>query len=228
MNSDGADPPFASVKPPTLKEHVVQLLTDAIMSGRIKPGARLVETFLAEQFQVSRAPIREALHRLQEQGLAVSRPRHGIFVVDLQVEDLQKVNSLRLILEAEALRLCKAKLTPQVEKKLVDLVTKMESGGPSPAVDAMQVDLEFHRTIWHTSGNEYLEKILVGLTTPVFAKLVLLMPKEERLRKVVSSHRQLLEFIQGKLERSAEQVMLDLLSIRWPQPDRFSSLALNK
>jgi DNA-binding GntR family transcriptional regulator len=166
------------------------------------------------------------LHKLQELGLVVSKPRHGIFVVKLDGEDLQKINSLRIILEAEALRLCRSKLTSETEKKLEGLIRKMESGRPLPAVDAMQLDLEFHRAIWHMTGNEYLEKFLTSLTAPLFAQLVLLMPKEERARKVVASHLSLMEFIQGKLDRPAEQIMLELLSVRWSEPGRFCSFSL--
>jgi DNA-binding GntR family transcriptional regulator len=211
-------------KPPTLKEHLVQWLTDAIVAGQFKPGERLFEVRLAEKFRVSRAPVREALNKLVEFGLAVSRPRHGIFVVKLEEEDLQKINSLRLILEAEALRLCKARLTPEGEVILEKLLKKMETAGPQPAVKAMQVDLDFHRAIWHMTGNEYLENFLTSLTGPLFAQHVLLMPRKEKARKVVNSHRALLEFIQGKIDRPAEEVMLDLLSVRWSHPARFSSL----
>ena len=211
--------------PPTLKEYVFSLLLDAIMSGRIKPGERLIETRLAAQFQVSRAPIREALNRLLEQGLAISRPRRGLFVVELQKEDTQKINSLRLVLEAEALRLCKSRLTPEHENKLIQLIDKMEHVGPQPGIDAMRMDLEFHRTIWRMSGNEYLERALVGLTSPLFGKWVLMMQEEERHRKVLPTHRAMVDFVQGTLNQSAEDVMLQILSVRWVEPARFSSFS---
>jgi DNA-binding GntR family transcriptional regulator len=216
---------FEPPTPPTLKEHVVQRLKDAIFCGQIKPGERLLEAHLAEKFRVSRAPIREGLNKLQDLGLAVSRPRRGIFVVKLSEEDVQKINSLRVILEAEALRLCRANVTPEEQEKLTRLFKKLESRKPLPAVDVMQLDLQFHRTIWHMTGNEYLENFLTSLTAPLFAQLVLLMPSEERARKVVTSHRPLMQFIQGKLDRPAEQIMLELLSDRWPQPGRFSSFS---
>jgi DNA-binding GntR family transcriptional regulator len=219
-----ADSEIELQKPPTLKEHVLHQLTEAIVSGQIKPGERLFEAHLAEKFRISRAPVREALHKLVEMGLAVSHPRRGIFVVKLEEEDLQKINSLRLILEAEALRLCRANLTPRANQALERIIGQMESSGPVPAVEAMQLDLEFHRTIWRTTGNEYLLNLLTSLTAPLFAQHVLMMPQEERAHKVVYSHRSLLEYVQGKLDRAAEDIMLDLLSVRWTQPARFSSL----
>jgi DNA-binding GntR family transcriptional regulator len=215
-------------KPLTLKEHVVQQLTDAILSGQIQPGERLLEARIAEKFRISRAPIREGLQKLQELGLAVSRPRHGIFVVKLSEESVQKINSLRVILEAEALRLCRAKLTPETEEQLVRLFKRLESRKPLPAVEAMQLDLQFHRAIWRITGNEYLENFLNSLTAPLFAQLVLMMPREERTRKVVTSHLPLMQFIQGKLDRPAEELMLELLSVRWSQPGRFSSLSFSQ
>jgi DNA-binding GntR family transcriptional regulator len=219
---------FDSPNPPTLKEHVLQLLSDAIMSGQIQPGERLLENTLAERFHVSRAPVREALHTLLEQGLVVSKPRHGMFAVNLQAKDLQKINSLRIVLEAEALRLCRDNLTPEVEKQLEDLLTRMERGVPVPALEAVHVDLEFHRTIWHSAGNEYMEKILVSLISPMFASWVLSLSVEGRILSSVSNHRPLLEFAQGKSQLSAEQVMLNLVSETWPAPNRYLSRTSGK
>src|SRR5689334_4432403 len=97
----------------TLKDRAVELLTDAILNGRIKPGERLNESQLAREFHVSRAPVREALQQLQEQSLIVNVPRRGMFVVSLEEEDIQKINSLRIVLESEALRLARKHLNPQ-------------------------------------------------------------------------------------------------------------------
>src|SRR5260370_40119309 len=84
---------FRPVTTPTLKDHVLELLADAIVSGKIRPGERLKELDLARQLHVSRAPIREALSRLQEQGLAVRRPRRGLLVVSLGQEEIQMITS---------------------------------------------------------------------------------------------------------------------------------------
>src|SRR6266545_6686012 len=80
----------------TLKEHAVQILRDAIMEGRLKPGERIDEVQLARQLGVSRTPLREALLELEQQGLVLSRRRQGTFVVELAGEEIEKVNSLRI------------------------------------------------------------------------------------------------------------------------------------
>ncbi|HWR16898.1 MAG TPA: GntR family transcriptional regulator [Terriglobales bacterium] len=210
----------------TLKDRTVDVLTDAILSGKIKPGERLNESQLARDLHVSRAPVREALQQLQEQSLIINVPRRGMFVVSLDDDDIQKINSLRVVLEAEALRLARKNLTPQREKKLEQLLTTMENMEPTPTKLSMRVDFEFHRTIWSFSGNEYLEKILSSLTAPLFAHSVRTLLRSEKLRIVLDSHRPLFEFIcGGQVEQTAEQVMLAHLSIRYLSPEKYASVA---
>jgi len=208
----------------SLKDRTAEVLADAILSGKIKPGDRLNESQLARDLHVSRAPVREALQQLQEQSLIVNIPRRGMFVVSLDDEDIQKINSLRVVLEAESLRLARKNLTPQREKKLQQLLTTMDNMEPTPTKLSMRIDFEFHRTIWSYSGNEYLEKILTSLTAPLFAHSVRTLLKSEKLRMVLDSHRPLYEFICGRLEQPAEQVMVAHLSVRYPAPDKYASI----
>jgi DNA-binding GntR family transcriptional regulator len=209
----------------TLADRTLALVTEAILSGKIKPGERLNESQLARDLQVSRAPIREALRRLQQQSLVVNNPRRGLFVISLDEEDIQKINSLRVILEAEALRLASKKITPQRLKKLEQLLLTMERTDPTPTQLSMRVDFEFHETIWSFSGNEYLEKILSNLTAPLFAHSVRTLLRADKLRMVLDSHRPLYEFICGENKKSAEQIMVDHLSVRYRDSAKFSSMA---
>ena len=66
---------------------------------------------------------------------------------------------------------------------------------PSPSLDTRRLDLEFHGLIWRLTGNEYLEKYLSNLTKPVYAQYVSSLSAEEKRRKVLNSHRPLLDFI---------------------------------
>src|SRR5437867_3939290 len=88
----------------TLKAHLVMRLRDGIIRGKYRPGERLNESKLARLYGVSRIPVREALMQLQEQGLVMNHPRRGMFVNSLGDEDTQKINSIRIILEAEAIK----------------------------------------------------------------------------------------------------------------------------
>jgi DNA-binding GntR family transcriptional regulator len=216
---------FAPVAVNTLKQNITELLTDAIFSGKLKPGERLNESQLSREFHVSRAPIREALQHLQEQGLVMNSPRRGMFVVYLEDEDVQKINSVRLIVEAEALRLARAKMKKPQEATLLKLLEAVETSELSSPFSRTKLDFDFHKMIWSISGNDCLERTLQGLTAPLFAHSVLRILKSEKVRHIIFSHRPLMAFLQGKSKVPAEEIIADHLRVPWVQPERFSSLA---
>ncbi|MEO7653908.1 MAG: GntR family transcriptional regulator [Bryobacteraceae bacterium] len=206
---------FSAVEVPTLKTKGVEILSEAIFSGKIKPGERLNESQLSRELMISRAPIREALQQLEEQGLVVNKARRGMFVVHLEPEDVQKINSVRLILESECLRLVRARLSPAAEAKLLQLLEKVErSESASPNV-RVRLDFEFHKTIWGATENEYLERALIALSGPLFAHSVLRIMKSDKIRHIIYSHRPLLAFIQGKAKPPAETIMAEHLNLPW-------------
>lgn len=222
-------PPRMDVR--TLKEQVVELLSESIFSGRIKPGQRLNESELSRDLGLSRIPVREALQKLQERGLVVDVPRRGKFVINLSEEEIQKINSLRIILEGEALRLSRVKITPEGVRDLARLVGKMERFREASEVEASTLDMEFHRAIWSHCGNEFLAKTLEGIIIPLFAHRVIWRINRDILgwASILSNqHRQLLNYIEGKVDRPAEEVMLEHLSYRYQQPERFSSLSYRR
>jgi DNA-binding GntR family transcriptional regulator len=213
----------------TLKEQVADVLRDALFSGRIKAGERLNESKLAKELGVSRLPIREALQQLQEQGLVVNLRRRGRFVINLSGEDIQKINSLRLVLESEALKLCRAKVSSEGLRTLGDLVQKMERSTAMPEIEAAGLDLEFHRTMWCNTGNDLLAKTCEGLIIPFFAHRVLWRIHQDKpgwAAVLADRHRILLDFIRGTTDKSAEAVVLDHLRYNYDEPEKFSSFAL--
>ncbi len=219
---------FSPMLVSTLKENIAQVITDAIFSGRLKPGERLNESQLARDLQVSRAPIREALQHLQEQGLVMNSPRRGMFVVLLEDDDISKINSVRLVLEAESFRLARNHLTKPEEAKLLQLLERLEkSESAAPSIRA-RYDFDFHRAIWRLSGNEYLERTLHGLTAPLFAHSVLRIIKSEKVRHIIYSHRPLIAFLQGRSKHEAEEVIAEHLRVPWVRPERFSSRAASE
>jgi len=204
----------------TLREYVAKSLREAIVAGRVKPGERLDEDRLSRDLGVSRTPLREALLELEHQGLVVSRRRQGTFVVDLAEEEIQRINSLRIVLEAEALRLCRQKLTPPMERRLSSLVEKMEDPlHQQSSIESQFLVWEFHTAIWHWSGNDSLERVVNMIATPVFIVRALRSPHPSSMEH----HRTLLEFIQGTCKQTAEEVMLDHLRLRYTIPAQFSS-----
>lgn len=206
-----------------LREHIVALLTNAILEGRIQPGERLNESLLARQWKVSRAPIREALQQLEEQGLVVCQPRRGMFVTHLKTDDRQKINSLRLVLEAEALELARERATPELLADLERRALVMEQAQGANAIETTRLDLDFHRCLWKASGNEYLERTLASLTAPLFACAVLTAPEEAKARMILDSHRPLVEFVAGDGFKSAQRIIYEHIALRWETVERYAS-----
>ncbi len=202
-------------------------IREAILAQRFKPGDRLNETSLARKFKSGRILIREALMRLEEQGLVINQPRRGMFVNSLSAEETKQVTSIRLVLESEAIKLCRAQCTPELARHLSGLIAKMEVSSASSPWESAQLDLEFHRTIWRSAGNEYLEKTLNSLCTVLFAHRALGAIEDEHLRWILGHHRTLLEVIEGRSDLSPEQALLGHLKIGYDDPEQFSSLAAN-
>ncbi len=211
---------FAPMSVSTLKENIAGVLSGAIFSGKLKPGERLNESQLSRDLHVSRAPIREALQHLQEQGLVMNSPRRGMFVVLLEDDDIVKINSVRLILEAEAMCQARTKMTPADEIRLIELLERLEGAQlESPAIRA-RYDLDFHQAIWSLTGNPYLERTLHGLTAPLFAHAVLRTLHSETVRHIIDSHRPLMDFLQRRSDVPPHQLVAEHLRITWVRPER--------
>ncbi len=209
--------------PPTLRAHVVKTLRAQIMSGKYRPGERLNESQIAREFNISRIPVREALSQLQEQGLVMNHERRGMFVVQLSPDEVQQINSLRMVLEAEALRLVRLRMTPELLAELTDLVEQMEAWD-GPLIDAAALDRKFHAVIWRASGNPYLERTLVSLTTSLFAHKALEHVSQEIRRWRLNHHRALLDFVAGGAG-DPQLAILTHLRMAYTEPERFSSLS---
>ncbi len=201
------------------------MLREQILTGKYAPGERLNESQIAREFGVSRIPVREALSRLQEQGLAISRERRGMFVVRLSDDEVQQINSLRLILETEAMHLARARMTPELAAELTGLVEQMEAW-EGPQMSGAELDRRFHATIWRAAGNPYLERTLHALTTPLFAHKVLEHVSHRIQQWRLNHHRALLDFVLGK-GGDPQMALLTHLRMAYAEPERFSSLAVS-
>jgi DNA-binding GntR family transcriptional regulator len=210
--------------PPTLRAHVVKMLSADILSGKYKPGDRLNESQIARELNISRIPVREALSQLQEQGLVQNRERRGMFVTNIGPEEVLQISSLRIILETEALRLAKAHMTPQILLQLEKLMAQMDDWNGT-LLEAASLDLEFHRTLWQAAGNPYLERALNALMVPLFAHKTLEHVTKDVRRWRLSHHRMLLDAVAGRSQEDPQDVLLTHMRMSYTQPERYSTLA---
>jgi DNA-binding GntR family transcriptional regulator len=163
----GATGPRVAFAPPVqraLRNDVYDALRQALVSGALRPGERVNEAEIARQMQISRAPIREAIRQLEQEGLLESVPRRGTFVVALSRDDVEEVYTLRADVEARAIRRAIPRLSPGDLETLATLVETMEAAATAGDVaQLLETDTQFHRVLVEAAGWARLRKIWESL-----------------------------------------------------------------
>ncbi len=129
-------------------EAVLSALRMAIIKGQLPSGTHLLELTLAERLGVSRGPVREALIRLEQEGLVINQPYRGKFVADISAQTIREIYSLRVLLESFAAELCIDKLQPALLQRLRDSLAQMVKAADDQRYEAFaDIDLEFHHSL---------------------------------------------------------------------------------
>jgi DNA-binding GntR family transcriptional regulator len=134
----------------TLRTEVVDMLRDAIVTGKLKPGERLKENGLASQMSVSRSPIREAFRQLEQEGLIVSIPNQGSFVKVFDEDDVREIFTLRSALEDLACEIIlkEKKLHPEDLERLEAYIEQQKEAVEAWDFDRLtRLDMDFHEFI---------------------------------------------------------------------------------
>jgi DNA-binding GntR family transcriptional regulator len=145
-------------RPKSLTELVTETLREWIVSGKLDLGEHLSEVRVATDLGVSRTPVREAMNRLEMEGLLNVEPQRGTFVFCLAPEEIAKLCDARVCLETTALRTAISNNPKTLQKKLLDCVSKMTVARKKGDVSAyLALDTEFHQHFFDCSGNRFLD-----------------------------------------------------------------------
>ena len=194
-----------------LVDSVYHSLEDAILSGRIRPGERLVETWIAEQLQVSRTTVREALLKLEHEGYAVSKPRRGTFVTRLAREDALDLCYSRALLESFAVSSGYARIDERLFDTLEGCLERMRRCRLPEDVPALiQIDLAFHRPLIELGESRRLIELWSSLNGQIGALvLTSLEAQHASISDVVAFHQQLLDGLRSGDAQVARQAVID-------------------
>ena len=141
----------------SLGERGYERIREAITSGVLTPGTRVTERALAQELGISPTPVREALRRLEQEGLLERKGARGIYVAQLPTSTLSEMLYLQALLRGAAARLAAQKLTDDQLQELQDLLGQMEAAGEDDDAEAIYVlSRRFHQTIETASGNDLL------------------------------------------------------------------------
>jgi DNA-binding GntR family transcriptional regulator len=218
MNIDSAP-----LKPVTLRHRIVEIIRQAITTGDLSPGDRIVELRLAKQLGVGNTAVREALFELERAGLVTRIPNKGSFITKTTLEDAQQIFRVRKELEGLAVELALEHMSAAYLVMLQDLVDAMKDAAEASDFERFyQNDLEFHRTLWQLSQNRYLANCLETLVVPLFAFFLIRTRLDYRVDLLGSAqrHHQLLESIRNRRRVKDSMIAsLDSSEMFWQQAE---------
>ncbi len=140
---------------------IFERLWQAITCGDIPDGTRIVENEIASRMGVSRTPVREAIHKLEREGLVIKRIHGGYSVTGLVREDIQESFGIRSVLEGYAARLATIEHTADDLEPVADKICEFETCLQSGAMESLpRINTELHDILYSLSGNRRLIKII--------------------------------------------------------------------
>lgn len=190
-----------------LVDDATQSLREAILNGRLTAGARLRQTDLADRLGISRTPIREALTRLQQEGLIELLPHGGVRVILLNADEAVELYDLREVLDGLAARLTagradQATLT-RLERALGRMAECVARGDPGPW---FRSHVAFHEEIVRAAGNRPLDRLSSVVKLSIRHFHPLLLKTERRLEEAYREHRGIFEAIASRDAEGAERL----------------------
>ena len=183
--------------PRSLAEDAAEAIREQILAGGYRQGEHLVEARIAEQLNVSRGPVREALKLLRAEGLVEEEPRRGTFVARLDAADVREIYQVRAAVEGQAAKILASTRPAAVMEELRSFAAAIDRAiAAGDVAEVSRADLAFHEALCRLSGNARLAEVF-NRYVPVLRGLLRL---DERvyasLDEIALQHRPLLEAIE--------------------------------
>lgn len=192
----------------SLGQHVFEHLREAIIRGEMAPGDRLVESRLAGALDISRTPVREAIHKLEREGLLEKLPRGGFAVVNLTREDIEETFGIRCVLESYAARLaaanCREEELLPLEEKIREFQQCLDQG---LLEDLPGINTQFHGLFYALSKSPRLIKMINDLKDKIHRFRKILLKTEKWAETSNRDHRKMLEAIRRRDTEQVERVV---------------------
>ena len=218
---------MARIQRVVLSEQVKDYIMDAIQTGELLPGDRVVESALARQLGVSQAPVRDAIRDLVMMGFLETEPHRGTSVRSFSPQEQYEVYVVRAALESLAARLAAPRLSSSDERKLQEILDEM--------IDASQVhdlerttrlDNQFHETILDIAGNKLLHQLWQRLQFGYWTITTARMAYWD-LEYLAARHRELLEALKTRQPERAAEAMRSHIEdlgqpLHNPQPEGYT------
>lgn len=194
----------------SLGQHVFESLKQAIIRGEVAPGDRLVESRLADALDISRTPVREAIHKLEREGLLRKLPKGGFAVVSFSREDIEETFGIRCVLETYAAKLVAQNYTEEDLLSLEEKIREFQRFLDIGELDELpRINTEFHSLFYALSRSPKLIKMINDLRDQIFRFRRILLKKDKWAETSNQDHRKMLDAIRegdaARVERVVKQ-----------------------
>lgn len=215
----------------SISDRIVELISQAISEGRLKPGQRLIEANVADNFGVSRGPVREAFKTLASVGLITIRKNRGAVVTEPSPQEFEELILLRSAIEGTAARIASTTITPQDVAKLEHIIAEMSQAAEAANPFALrEADWHFHEFVCELSGATSLADVWRGMQQKIRLHLHLNPQFSLNPSGVIDNHRRYLEALQSGDAGHAERTIRGLILtngyklLHKPLPTAFADL----
>lgn len=182
-----------------LRDVVFNTLRDAILTGKLVPGERLMENQLADKLGVSRTPVREALRMLELENLVELVPRKGAQVLDMSEKDIVNILEVRSALEGLATQLACKKMSAEDLQQLKKLEADFERAVADNDVELfVDIDEDFHDLIFSSTGNDKLIYIFKNLRIQLYRYRMAQAKNDTSMSTIVAHHKNIIRAIENR------------------------------
>ena len=179
-----------------LREIVYEELKAQILKGDIKPGTRMMEVELAEVLGVSRTPVREAIRKLEKEGLVKIEPRRGAYASELSVKDMVDILEVRQSMEGLAAYYCAQRINDEQKEQLRDYALAFnEAVEEGVYEDMISYDTKFHHLIVECCDNDILVHMVEQLQELVLRFRYLYYSDFKRAEQMPAEHHEIFEAV---------------------------------
>lgn len=188
-----------------LRDVVFETMRDAIITQVLKPGERLMEIQLADEMGVSRTPVREAIRKLELEGLVVMVPRKGAYVAGVSMKDIHEVYEVRSALEMLAVTLAAERITEEeldaLERQVLRESEEEDRQDGSDLDNIIYIDSSFHDIIYQAAHNQRLVQFVNILQEQLQRFRAASLARPGRSKTALEEHKQIVEALS---ERNGE------------------------
>lgn len=194
----------------SMGQHVFEHLRSAIVRGELMPGQRLVESRIADLLDISRTPVREAIHKLEREGFLNKLPKGGFVVKGLTREDIEETFGIRSVLESYAARLAALNHRPEdlalLEAKIDEYQRCLDQG----RLEALTtVNTDFHDMLYALSRSPRLVKMINGLRDQIYRFRQIILRDRALARTSNQDHREMIRLIKAGDADGVERLVRD-------------------